>query len=163
MMSLSQLTATGQRSALGQREPFCSRSRPLPRNVACHARKDDEQPEKQELPSFDPEAKLRRYGKSFGKVFKIDSWLESVPRVRVRTSDKRQQDVLVDLAVLNERLAGHVAPWEARRRLDYLKQQRRTWEHVYNYVTKQDAATTLELIEEAHAKVMVFGMAGATE
>ena len=153
MMSFSQLTPTGQRSVLGQREPALGRNRPLPRSVACRAVNDNEQSDKPEFLSFDPEAKLRRYGKSFGQVFKIESWLDSVPRVRVRTSDKRQQEVLVDLAVLNERLAGHVAPWEARRRLDYIKQQRRTWEHIYNYVTKQDAATTLELIEETHAKV----------
>jgi hypothetical protein len=36
----------------------------------------------------------------------MQGMMESVPRVRVRTSRDRARDQLADLAVLNERLAG---------------------------------------------------------
>jgi hypothetical protein len=42
------------------------------------------------------------------------------------------------------------------RRLEYLKTRRKHWEEIYNYVTKQDAAATLSMIEEANRKVLVL-------
>eukprot|EP00879_Flechtneria_rotunda_P025738 GHRR01027377.1.p1 GENE.GHRR01027377.1~~GHRR01027377.1.p1 ORF type:complete len:158 (+),score=23.48 GHRR01027377.1:233-706(+) len=101
----------------------------------------------------DPEASLRQYGQWFGKVFKLPSWIAEAPRVRVRTIARRQMDDLVELAVLNERLSGNSEPWEARSRLELIRARRKNWEHIYNYVTKQDAAATLELIEEANEQV----------
>jgi chlorophyllide a oxygenase len=104
----------------------------------------------------DPEAPLRRYGSFFGKNFQLPSWLDEAPRVRVRTIAQRQVNDLVELAVLNERLSGETEPWEARNRLELLRKKRRNWEHIYNYVTKADAALTLELIEEANQQVSVL-------
>jgi chlorophyllide a oxygenase len=81
--------------------------------------------------------------------------IESAPRVRVRTSADRARDQLADLAVLNERLAGK-DPREAaqvRKRLEYLKRRRRSWELVYQHVTRADALCTLAAIEEAAARV----------
>lgn len=105
----------------------------------------------------DPEAKFRRYGKHFGGGYKLTAdWLKDVPRVRVRTSTARQQDELLELAVLNERLAGKIEPWQARQRLEYLKMRRKNWEQVYNYVTRTDAAATLSMIEEASQKVSSY-------
>lgn len=101
----------------------------------------------------DPEARLRSYGAFFGKTFKLPAWLDEVPRVRVRTISQRAQDDLVDLVVLNERLSGEINPWEARTRLELLRKKRKNWEHIYNYVTKADAAATLALIEEANEQV----------
>jgi chlorophyllide a oxygenase len=101
----------------------------------------------------DPEAVLRRYGSWFGRVFKLPAWLDEAPRVRVRTIARRQMDDLVELAVLNERLSGAHDPWEARNRLELLRTRRRNWQHVFEYVTSQEAAATLDLIEQANAQV----------
>ena len=101
----------------------------------------------------DPQARFQRYGKNFGGHKLSMDWLESVPRVRVRSTGTRQLDELVELAVLNERLAGHLEPWQARRKLEYLRKERRNWERIFEYVTKQDAAATLTVIEEASRKV----------
>lgn len=101
----------------------------------------------------DPDAPLRHYGKWFGKVFKLPAWIDEAPRVRVRTIAKRQMDDLVELAVVNERLSGEHTPWEARNRLELLRTRRKNWEHIYNYVTKQEAAATLDLIEQANQQV----------
>ncbi|GLI60511.1 hypothetical protein VaNZ11_002675 [Volvox africanus] len=102
----------------------------------------------------DPEAKFRRYGKNFGGIHKLNlDWLEAVPRVRIRTKDSRQLDELLELAVLNERLAGRLEPWQARQKLEYLRKRRKNWERIFEYVTKQDAAATLAMIEEANRKV----------
>jgi chlorophyllide a oxygenase len=108
----------------------------------------------------DPEAKLRTYGPFFGKIFKLPSWLDEAPRVRVRTISQRAKDDLVELAVLNERLHGDVSPWEARSRLELLRKKRKNWEHIYNYVTKADAAATLALIEEANEQVCTAAQPG---
>jgi hypothetical protein len=101
----------------------------------------------------DPEQQYRRYGKFFGKM---PGWLQGVPRVRVRSaaqvSSIRQQDELLELTVLNEKLAGNRS-WEIRQELEYLKKSRKNWERIFEYVTKQDADATLELIEEANRKV----------
>ncbi|GFR39736.1 hypothetical protein Agub_g218 [Astrephomene gubernaculifera] len=106
------------------------------------------------LPFEDPEAKFRRYGKYFGGIHKLNfDWLDSVPRVRVRTKDSRQLDELLELAVLNERLAGRLEPWQARQKLEYLRKRRKNWERIFEYVTKQDAAATLAMIEEANRQV----------
>jgi hypothetical protein len=109
----------------------------------------------------DPEAKLRSYGAFFGKTFKLPTWLDGVPRVRVRTIAQRARNDLVELAVLNERLHGEINPWEARNRLELLRKKRKNWEHIYNYVTKADAAATLALIEEANEQVCVCVHAAA--
>ncbi|PNH08700.1 Chlorophyllide a oxygenase, chloroplastic, partial [Tetrabaena socialis] len=103
----------------------------------------------------DPEAKYRRYGKHFGgiKTLNLESFWEAVPRVRVRTQDSRQLDELVELAVLNERLSGRLEPWQARQKLEYLRKRRKNWELIFEYVTKQDAAATLSMIEDASRKV----------
>ena len=66
---------------------------------------------------------------------------------------QRQMDDLVELACVNERLAGRLAPWEARARLEVIKARRRNWEAIVDYVTRQDVEVTLELIEEANARV----------
>jgi hypothetical protein len=73
----------------------------------------------------------------------------------VRTTMQRQMHDLVELAVVNERLAGRLAPWEARARLEVIKARRRNWEAIVDYVTRQDVEVTLELIEEANARVSV--------
>ena len=71
------------------------------------------------------------------------------PRVRLRQKvDERQQEQFAELAVLNERLAGNSAS-AARRRIEWLKLRRKHWKQIYEYVTKQDAAITLAMIEEA--------------
>jgi hypothetical protein len=101
----------------------------------------------------DPEAKFRRFGRNFGGGYRLSAdWLQDVPRVRVRRSEERAKDELLELAVLNERLAGNMEPWEARQRLEYLRMRRKNWEHVYDYVTKADVAATVALIEEASEK-----------
>ena len=72
----------------------------------------------------------------------------------MRSSQDRAHQQLVDLAVLNERLAGDAGhPIEARKRLEYLRSRRLEWESVYEYITKTDAAATLASIEEAYKKV----------
>ncbi|GIL55475.1 hypothetical protein Vafri_11035 [Volvox africanus] len=113
-----------------------------------------EQQATQSIAFEDPEAKFRRYGKDFGGIHKLNlDWLEAVPRVRIRTKDSRQLDELLELAVLNERLAGRLEPWQARQKLEYLRKRRKNWERIFEYVTKQDAAATLAMIEEANRKV----------
>jgi hypothetical protein len=89
-------------------------------------------------------------------VFKLPAWIDEAPRVRVRTIAKRQMDDLVELAVLNERLSGAHEPWEARNRLEMIRTRRKNWEHIFNYVTKQEAAATLEIIEAANEQVSPF-------
>jgi chlorophyllide a oxygenase len=89
--------------------------------------------------------------------------MDAAPRVRVRSAADRARDQLGDLAVLNARLAGAgpAAPRRAagedaaavRRRVDYLKRRRRSWELVTAYVTRQDALCTLAAIEDAARKV----------
>lgn len=101
----------------------------------------------------DPEAKYRRYGEHFGGAFKLGAdWLEDVPRVRVRKSAERQRDSLLELAALNDRLAGTQAH-EARRKLEHLKMRRHNWEGIFHLITKTDAVATLAVIEEASRKV----------
>lgn len=98
--------------------------------------------------------RCRRYGKDYGGKYLVEL-VNTAPRVRVRNSQDRAHKQLVDLAVLNERLAGDKGggPWEARKRLEYLTTRRLEWEHVYEYITKTDAAATLASIEEAYKKV----------
>lgn len=103
----------------------------------------------------DPEAPLRQYGEWFGKVFSLPSWIDEAPRVRVRTIARRQMDDLVELAVLNERLSGAHDPWEARNKLELIRQRRKNWEHIYNNITKREAAATLDMIEEANEQVQL--------
>lgn len=112
--------------------------------------------------SKDPEAPLRQYGKWFGKVFQLPSWIDEAPRVRVRTIARRQMDDLVELAVLNERLSGAHDPWEARNRLEMIRTRRKNWEHIYHYITKQEAAATLDMIEEANEQVGPLTFISAT-
>jgi chlorophyllide a oxygenase len=78
--------------------------------------------------------------------------LEDAPRVRIRSLSDRQQSQLAELAVLNEKLARR-SGLAARQRLEFLRSRRRSWELVYKIITKEDAATTLALIEEAHSQV----------
>jgi hypothetical protein len=110
------------------------------------------QPEPQPLRT-DPEAKFRRFGRHFGGRFWLSDLMDSAPRVRVRTSASRQRSELLELAVLNERLAGKVEPWEARARLEVLRNRRRAWDAVYDLVNSSDAAATLDVIEAAAAQV----------
>ena len=39
------------------------------------------------------------------------------------------------------------------RRIEWLKVRRKHWKHIYEHVTKQDAAITLAMIEEASQQV----------
>ncbi|GIL85233.1 hypothetical protein Vretimale_10723 [Volvox reticuliferus] len=129
--------------------------------VKVHASAPQQPPdtnfEQQATPSVafeDPEAKFRRYGKDFGGIHELNlDWLGAVPRVRNRTKDPRQLDELLELAVLNERLADRMEPCEARQMLEYLRKRRESWERIFEYVTKQDAAATPAMIEEAIRKV----------
>eukprot|EP00877_Chromochloris_zofingiensis_P006369 jgi/Chrzof1/1986/Cz10g28270.t1_CAO1[v5.2] len=82
----------------------------------------------------------------------MEEWMDAAPRVRVRKAAQRPVNDILELAVLNERLAGSATPWEARQKLEYLKMRRRNWERIYEYVIKQDAAATLAVIEEASDK-----------
>jgi hypothetical protein len=80
-------------------------------------------------------------------------WLLEAPRVRLRTTRDRLLAQLGELAVLNERLAGNEAR-DARARIEFLQTRRRNWEQIFDYVTKQDVAATLAVIEEANKKVI---------
>lgn len=102
----------------------------------------------------DPEAKFRRYGAHFGAKYSIDlgQLVGNAPRVRRRNASDRQQNLLAELTVLNERLAGNES-WEIRQKLEHLKCKRKNWALIYEYVTKQDAFATLARIEEANTKV----------
>lgn len=129
-------------AAGGRRQ--CVRSK---RNIRVTAGQDEHALTK------DPEAPLRQYGRWFGKVFQLPAWIDEAPRVRVRTIARRQMDDLVELAVLNERLSGAHEPWEARNRLEMIRTRRKNWEHIFNYITKEEAAATLDIIEEANEQV----------
>lgn len=50
-----------------------------------------------------PQARFKRFSAAFGRQFYrwTPKWLSEVPRVRVRTSESRKMDELLDLAVLN--------------------------------------------------------------
>ena len=63
--------------------------------------------------------------------------------------------VIADLAVLNERLAlqDEAEASAVRRRIDYIRRKRATWERIYEYVTQKDALFTLGAIEDANRKV----------
>ncbi len=95
----------------------------------------------------DPERKLRVYGRSFGGASL------QIPRRRPAREE------LLELAVLNERLAGKTPSWEARKQLEFLKIRRRNWQAIHSYVTQQDAAATLDLIAEASRKVQLTQLA----
>ena len=107
----------------------------------------------------DPESRYKRYGKFFGGGYKWTNLLQDVPRVRVRTSETRRMNELLDLAVLNERLAGRLEPWEARSKLEWLKMRNKAlgtnWSYVYDYITSHEVTATLAVIEEAYEKVRV--------
>eukprot|EP00878_Enallax_costatus_P034149 GHUV01037799.1.p1 GENE.GHUV01037799.1~~GHUV01037799.1.p1 ORF type:complete len:175 (-),score=15.71 GHUV01037799.1:75-599(-) len=137
---------------------FGSRSGPLGSRRQCASRRATRAAARdgvtQSLGLKDPEAPLRQYGRWFGKVFQLPSWIDEAPRVRVRTIARRQMDDLVELAVLNERLSGAHDPWEARNRLEVIRQRRKNWEHIFNHITKQEAAATLDMIEEANEQVL---------
>ena len=106
------------------------------------------------FPSGDPEAKFKRYGKWFGGGYRWHAdWLQDVPRVRVRTSETRKMNEMLDLAVLNERLAGRMDAWEARSRLEYMKMRKKEWSLAYEYITQSEVTATLEVIEAAYRKV----------
>lgn len=140
-------------SAAGSR-PLRSTVRPLAAAPQQNSHATNSTGSEQPINFADPEEKFRRYGKHFGGIHKLNlDWLDAVPRVRVRTSDSRKFDELLELAVLNERLAGHLEPWQARQKLEYLRKRRKNWERIFEYVTKQDAAATLAVIEEANRKV----------
>lgn len=75
------------------------------------------------------------------------------PRLRIRQkTDERQQEQFAELAVLNERLAGNSSS-AARRRIEWLRVRRKHWRLIFEHVTKQDAAITLAMIEEASQQV----------
>jgi len=81
--------------------------------------------------------------------------MDTAPQIRVRRAHDRARDQLADLAVLNERLAfgDEEEATLARRRLDYLKRRRKTWELVYQHVVREDALCTLSAIEDANSRV----------
>ena len=78
-------------------------------------------------------------------------WLASAPRVRVRGAGQRAASEILELAAVNERLAGDLEPWEVRRRLEHLRARVEDWEAVYSLATRRDAAATLAGVEEAAA------------
>ena len=63
---------------------------------------------------------------------------------------------MLDLAVLNERLAGRLEPWEARSRLEYLKMRKKNWSLAYDYISKQEVTATLSVIEDAYRRVSFY-------
>ena len=69
---------------------------------------------------------------------------------------------MLDLAVLNERLAGRLEPWEARSRLEYLKMRKKYWSLAYDYISKQEVTATLSVIEDAYRRVSEGIMGNAT-
>ena len=78
-----------------------------------------------------------------------------VPQVRVRNLTWRQAQQLAELTVLNERLAAGnkgSSVIAVRKRIEWLRARRHVWERIYKYVTKQDAAATLAVIEDANSK-----------
>lgn len=54
--------------------------------------------------------------------------------------------------MVNERLAGNES-CDARAKIEFLQTRRRNWEQIFDYVTRQDVAATLAVIEEANKKV----------
>ena len=90
------------------------------------------------------------------------NWIESAPRLRVRTAADRARLQLADLAVLNERLAkldgasgaDQEEVVKARKRVEFMKRSRKTWSKVYDYLMDNDVDCTVEAIEAANAKVM---------
>lgn len=133
-----------------------SRRRPLRlgRTAKCRCIHGTPDRESAAVLTEDPEAKFRRYGAHFGAKYSIDlgQLVGNAPRVRRRNASDRQQNLLAELTVLNERLAGNES-WEIRQKLEHLKSKRKTWALIYKYVTKQDAFATLARIEEANTKV----------
>mmetsp|Transcript_9484 Transcript_9484/g.25790 ORF Transcript_9484/g.25790 Transcript_9484/m.25790 type:complete len:581 (-) Transcript_9484:13-1755(-) len=90
-------------------------------------------------------------------------WMDSAPRLRVRTAADRARLQLADLAVLNERLAkledgtssvDQEETVKARKRVEFMKRSRKTWSKVYDYVMDNDVDCTVDAIEAANAKVM---------
>ena len=147
-MLLNSQQVLGGRATLSQRR---SAAGPVGRPGVAVAASRDEVPLSH---MRDPEEKFYRYGPSFGGRKAIgEGWWSDAPRVRVRDSKSRVLDEFLELAVVNERLAGNLEPWEARQRLEYLRMHRKNWEHIYDNITKQDAVATLALIEEANEKV----------
>ena len=55
--------------------------------------------------------------------------------------------------MVNERLSGGDQAYKARQRLNYLQMRRDNWKAIYETITENDAAATLEQIEEANQKV----------
>lgn len=107
---------------------------------------------------IDPDALLRASPNSASRLFGFGmspQWFEAAPRVRVRNADTKQLEELVELAVLNERLSGRLEPWQARRKLEYLRTKRKNWERIFEYITSQDVEATLAAIEEANLKVCI--------
>lgn len=104
----------------------------------------------------DPDALLRASPNSASRLFGFGmspEWLQGAPRVRVRDADARQLEELVELAVLNERLSGRLEPWQARRKLEYLRTKRTNWARIFEYITSQDVEATLAAIEDANLRV----------
>lgn len=134
-----------------------SRGRPLrlKRSGRCKCVRSVSERDRTAVLTEDPEAKFRRYGAHFGAKYSIDlgQLVGNAPRVRRRNASDRQQNLLAELTVLNERLAGNES-WEIRQKLEHLKSKRKTWALIYEYVTKQDAFATLARIEEANSKVV---------
>lgn len=90
-------------------------------------------------------------------------WMDSAPRLRVRTAADRARLQLADLAVLNERLAkledgtssvDQEETVKARKRVEFMKRSRKTWSKVYDYLMDNDVDCTVDAIEAANAKVM---------
>jgi len=107
----------------------------------------------------DSERQLKRFGPTFGGVFRV---LDEAPRVRVRHTKERPQDQLVDLAVLNAKLTG-ADPVIARNKLERIKKRRETWEEVYRRLLEKDAQATIEEIEALALAVDETMSAQATE
>ena len=135
-------------------------------------------------PASDPEQRFRRLSAQPGSSFRLDvgNWWAGdrgasheiqparpeperdtvhgaeVPQVRVRNLTWRQAQQLAELTVLNERLAAGSRASSViavRKRIEWLRARRHVWERIYNYVTKQDAAATLAVIEDANSKAGV--------
>ena len=90
-------------------------------------------------------------------------WMDSAPRLRVRTAADRARLQLADLAVLNERLAkledgtssvDQEEVVKARKRVEFMKRSQKTWSKVYDYCMDNDVDCTVDAIEAANAKVM---------
>ena len=132
---------------------------------ASSLRKEEQQPQPPVTVDYpDPDATygIRRIanagaGQRFGRPYRL-SQTSSLPTWMYKWMrdplESRKHDELVELVVLNERLAGGRAHL-VRQKLDWLRRKTSNWEYIYQYISTCDGRATLQAVEEANQKVCV--------